>query len=130
MRDYHLHDARSRQAYGRWTMLARMVANWRARKTLKLLRGFSDYQLRDIGLTRGDLECMIGAPLNVDYVAKNEREARIEDSFSTAIKPVSAPSADEGARFFKHGKGGNAIIAGRTLDEVGHKHILALRAVC
>jgi uncharacterized protein YjiS (DUF1127 family) len=67
MRDYIVNEVQSRQAYGRVTWLVRMVGNWRMRSDLKRLRKYSDYQLRDIGLERQDLERLIAAPLNFDH---------------------------------------------------------------
>ena len=77
MRDYEITVAQSRLAYGQVTWLVTMVKNWRMRKTLKHLHSFSDYQLRDIGLTRGDLQRLITMPLNCDYDVENERRALI-----------------------------------------------------
>jgi uncharacterized protein YjiS (DUF1127 family) len=81
MRDYEINEAQSRLAYGRLTWLVRMVGNWRMRKDLKRLQGFSDYQLRDIGLTRGDLHQLLCMPLDVDMAWEAERRALIEAKY-------------------------------------------------
>jgi uncharacterized protein YjiS (DUF1127 family) len=67
MRDYIVNEVQSRQAYGHVTWLVRLVGNWRMRKALRTLRKYSDYQLRDIGLERGELERLISAPLDLDH---------------------------------------------------------------
>jgi uncharacterized protein YjiS (DUF1127 family) len=78
MRDHMINEAQSREAYGRWSWVMRVVTNWRARKTLKQLQTFSDYQLRDIGLTRSDLNRFIHLPLDTDIVWEAERRALID----------------------------------------------------
>jgi uncharacterized protein YjiS (DUF1127 family) len=67
MREFMIHEAQSRLAYGRLTWIKRVVSNWRMRKTLLQLRGLSDYQLRDIGLQRDELERLISLPLKTDH---------------------------------------------------------------
>ena len=52
MRNYVLWEAQSREAYGRFTVVARVLRNWRHRKDLKKLRAMDDHMLRDIGLSR------------------------------------------------------------------------------
>lgn len=66
MREYVLHQAQSRQAYGRLTPLVRVVKNWLNRRALRKLESFDDYMLRDIGLTRDDLRAMRRQPLTLD----------------------------------------------------------------
>jgi uncharacterized protein YjiS (DUF1127 family) len=67
MRDYIVNEVQSRQAYGSVTWLVRLVGNWRMRKTLRMLRKWSNYKLRDIGLERSELERLIAAPLDYDH---------------------------------------------------------------
>jgi uncharacterized protein YjiS (DUF1127 family) len=81
MRDYEINEAQSRLAYGRLTWLVRMVGNWRMRKDLKRLQGFSDYQLRDIGLTRWDLQRLINLPLDIDTAWEAERRSLIQAKY-------------------------------------------------
>jgi uncharacterized protein YjiS (DUF1127 family) len=78
MRDHMINEAKSRQAYGRLSWVMRVVTNWRARKTLKQLQSFSDYQLKDIGLTRYDLNRFMSVPLDTDIAWESERRALIE----------------------------------------------------
>lgn len=66
MRDYVLHQAQSRQAYGRLTPLVRVVKNWLNRRALHKLDKLDDFMLRDIGLTRDDLRMMRRQPLTID----------------------------------------------------------------
>ena len=73
MRDYVLHEARSRQAFGRLTTLVRMVKNWRERRSLRALHSLDDYLLRDIGLTRSELDRMMRQPLTLDTQWEAER---------------------------------------------------------
>ena len=77
MRNYMINEAQSRQAYGRLTWVMRVVSNWRARKTLKHLKTMSDYQLKDIGLTRNDLERFLCLPLDMDIAWDAARRALI-----------------------------------------------------
>ncbi len=75
MRDYEINEAQSRLAYGRLTWLVRVVTNWRMRKDLKRMQLFSDYQLRDIGLTRHELNQLTCLPLDRDTAWETERRA-------------------------------------------------------
>jgi uncharacterized protein YjiS (DUF1127 family) len=77
MRDYMISEAQSRQAYGRWSWVMRVIKNWRARKSIKLLQSFNEYQLRDIGLTRNDLNRLQSMPLDFDFEWHLERKAPI-----------------------------------------------------
>ena len=79
MRDYILHEAQSRAAHGLLGALKRKLENWRARKDLKTLLRFSDYQLRDIGLTRADLRALISRPSDCDLMWELERQHREAD---------------------------------------------------
>ena len=83
MHDFEIHEARSRQAYGRFTWLVRAFHNWRMRKTLTQLSRFSDYQLRDIGLTRQELSRLQHLPLDVDIAWDHERQALLRAKYDT-----------------------------------------------
>ena len=87
MRDYEINVAQSRQAYGQLTWLVRLVQNWRLRKTLKQMRSFSEYQLRDIGLMRDELERLIALPLDSDHALEAER------SFIASTQPYAKSKA-------------------------------------
>ncbi len=78
MREYALHLARSRLAYGRLTWLVRVVKNWRTRRDARILLRLDDYQLRDIGLTRSDLDRLMRTPLANDLQWDDERLRLIE----------------------------------------------------
>ncbi len=73
MRNYMIHEARSRQAYGRLTWVVRVLKNWRMRKSLRQLHCFTDYQLKNIGLTRYDLDRFVALPLTSDVIWETER---------------------------------------------------------
>ncbi len=76
MREYMLFEARSRQAYGRWTGLVRLVKNWKTRGDLKRLAAMDDYMLRDIGLTRDELQRLASRSLTVDWTWDGEQRER------------------------------------------------------
>jgi uncharacterized protein YjiS (DUF1127 family) len=99
MRDYEINEAQSRLAYGRLTWLVRMVGNWRMRKDLKRLQDFSDYQLRDIGLTRGDLQRLICLPLDVDMTWEAERRSLIQAKYENlSASHLASPVQGEAAQ--------------------------------
>ncbi len=76
MRDYVLTQAQSRQPYGRLTVLARMVRNWKHHRALEKLLNLEDYLLRDMGLTRGIVQHLLSLPLTVDVDWERERVMR------------------------------------------------------
>jgi uncharacterized protein YjiS (DUF1127 family) len=73
MRDYVANEARSRSSTFSFSTLRQLVRNWRCRRQLFKLHGLDDYQLKDIGLTRGQLRHLSGLPLSVDPVWEAER---------------------------------------------------------
>lgn len=81
MRDYEINEVQSRLAYGRLTWLVRLVSNWRARRDLKKLHAFSDYQLRDIGLSRHELNQLVRLPLDRDTIWETERRAFMNSKY-------------------------------------------------
>ena len=74
MREYALHEARSRLAYGRLTGLVRLVRNWKTRNDLKRLMAMDDYMLRDIGVTRDEVRRLSRLSLTADWQWERERE--------------------------------------------------------
>ena len=74
MRDYALHQAHSRLAYGRLTGLIRLVKNWKQRNDAKRMLAMDDYMLRDIGVSRGELEQLARRSLRDDWQWERERE--------------------------------------------------------
>ena len=66
MREYVFNEARSRLSTFSFSTLRQLVRNWRSKRQLLKLHLLEDYQLRDIGLTRGQLRQISGLPLSVD----------------------------------------------------------------
>ena len=54
-------------------IVCQLVRNWRCRRQLLKLHMLDDDQLKDIGLTRGQLRHISGLPLSVDPVWEAER---------------------------------------------------------
>ena len=77
MRDYVLTQSQSRQAYGRLTVVARVVRNWKHHCDLEKLLKLDDYLLRDMGLTRDVIVHLAGLPLTVDVDWERERVLRM-----------------------------------------------------
>ncbi len=73
MREFVAHEARSRLSTFSFSTLRQLVRNWRCRKQLLKLQGLDDFQLKDIGLTRGQLRHLSGLPLSVDPIWEAER---------------------------------------------------------
>jgi len=73
MREYVANEARSRLSTFSFSTLRQLVRNWRCRKQLHKLHGLDDYQLKDIGLTRGQLRLISGLPLSVDPIWEADR---------------------------------------------------------
>ena len=66
MDDYALSQAEFRSEPGLWGKCVRVLRHWRSRQSFRDLRHASNYQLRDIGLTRDDVERLGKLPLSVD----------------------------------------------------------------
>lgn len=77
MRNYVLWEARSREAYGRFTIVARILRNWRHRKDLKKLRAMDEHLLRDMGITRAEIARLSRLPLTADVDWERERLERL-----------------------------------------------------
>lgn len=73
MREYILEQSQARLPYGSFSMLVRMVKNWRARGQLRQLRSLDDYLLRDIGLSREELDVLRKQPLTLDLQWEADR---------------------------------------------------------
>jgi uncharacterized protein YjiS (DUF1127 family) len=91
MRDFEINEANSRAAFGRLTWIVRVVTNWRMRKDLKRLQKFSDYQLRDIGVSRVELHRLICIPLYTDRTWETERRELLESRYQNIDMPYLAP---------------------------------------
>ena len=96
MRDFEINEANSRAAYGRFTWIVRMVTNWRMRNDLKRLQKFSDHQLRDIGVSRGELHRLICIPLYTDRTWETERRELLESRYQNIDMPYLAPLKSRG----------------------------------
>ena len=77
MRNYVLSEAQSREAYGRFTIVARVLRNWRRRKDLKILRAMDDHMLSDIGITRDEIARLSRLPLTSDVEWERDRLERL-----------------------------------------------------
>ena len=73
MRNYVFNEARSRLSTYSFSSLRQLVRNWRSKQQLLKLHMLEDYQLKDIGLTRGQLRHISGLPLSVDPVWEADR---------------------------------------------------------
>ncbi|MBG1232931.1 DUF1127 domain-containing protein [Aestuariivirga litoralis] len=87
MRDYIHQEIQNRQAFGRFTIMFRFLRNWAVRKDLKTLLRLSDYQLRDIGLTRYELGRLIDLPSGCDLAWELERTGAKEEIRHPAETP-------------------------------------------
>lgn len=76
MREYVLNQALSiEEAGGSW--LGRLWRNWQARRAVSRLESLDDYILRDIGVTRSEVNWAVGLPLNVNAaLALEERSSQ------------------------------------------------------
>jgi uncharacterized protein YjiS (DUF1127 family) len=77
MRDYVLRQSQSRQAYGRLTVVARVIRNWKHHRDLEKLLKLNDYLLRDMGLTRHVVQHLLAMPLTMDVDWERERVLRL-----------------------------------------------------
>ena len=67
MRNYIQQQAEYRAPYGLLGKLHLRFKNWRLRRDMRrLLSQLNDYQLRDIGITRHELNWLIGQPRDCD----------------------------------------------------------------
>ena len=81
MRDYILNQAISQEEFGLVPFLRRLTRNWKAKRRIAALANFDDYMLRDIGITRDEVQWAAGLPLTVNAaVALEERAFRRRQS--------------------------------------------------
>jgi uncharacterized protein YjiS (DUF1127 family) len=73
MRDYVYKESQLRARTYAWTSLRQVVRNWINRRALRKLEALTDHELKDIGLTRGDLYFVLKLPLNADPVWEMDR---------------------------------------------------------
>ena len=92
MRDYVLNQAMSQGEYRIVSFLRRVTRNWKAKRRIAALADFDDYMLRDIGITRDEVQWAAGLPLTVNAAVALEERAfrrRHVGSFKlTALKEV------------------------------------------
>ena len=75
MRDYVLNQAISQGEYGIVSLLRRTARNWKAKHRIAALGNFDDYMLRDIGITRDEVQWAAGLPLTVNAAIALEERA-------------------------------------------------------
>lgn len=75
MRDYALNRAMSAEATGAFSLLWRVIGNWRARRAVARMDRLDDHLLRDIGVTRVDVRWAAGLPLTVNAALALEERA-------------------------------------------------------
>lgn len=66
MREYALNRALSAGEASGGSLIARLWRNWIARRAVSRLADYDDYILRDIGVTRDDVNWAAGRPLTVN----------------------------------------------------------------
>jgi uncharacterized protein YjiS (DUF1127 family) len=75
MRDYVMNQALSRGEYGIVYFLRRLTRNWKAKRRIAALSNFDDYMLRDIGITRDEVQWAASLPLTVNAALALEERA-------------------------------------------------------
>ena len=75
MRDYVMNQALSQGEYGIVSFLRRVTRNWKAKRRVAALSDFDDYMLRDIGITRDEVQWAAGLPLTVNAALALEERA-------------------------------------------------------
>lgn len=75
MRDYVLSQAISQEEFGLVPFLRRVRRNWKAKRRIAALANFDDYMLRDIGITRDEVQWAAGLPLTVNAALALEERA-------------------------------------------------------
>jgi uncharacterized protein YjiS (DUF1127 family) len=104
MRDYMIHEAQSRAAFGRLSAWVRRVTNWRTRKDLKTLMKMNAYQLKDIGLNHAQLHGLLNLPLSCDLRWELERLGHEAQNIAQFEKePLPLSQAEGGVTLFARG---------------------------
>jgi uncharacterized protein YjiS (DUF1127 family) len=75
MRNYALTRAISLEEGNGFSIITRLWRNWQARKRIEDLRTYDDYMLRDIGLTREEVQWAVELPLTVNSTLALEERA-------------------------------------------------------
>lgn len=66
MKNYALHQAQFSGSLPGHGILARLLQNWHAKRAVTRMSLFDDHMLRDIGLTRADVEWAANQPLTIN----------------------------------------------------------------
>jgi uncharacterized protein YjiS (DUF1127 family) len=75
MRDYALNRAHSLQEGNGFSIFSRLWRNWQARRQVASLETYDDYMLRDIGVTRDEVQWAAGLPLTINAALALEERA-------------------------------------------------------
>ena len=75
MRDYVLNRAISTGEFGAISLLRRLLRNWKTRRRIVNLSSYDDFMLRDIGVTRDEVQWAAGLPLTVNAALALEERA-------------------------------------------------------
>ena len=76
MRNYALTRAENLGLTVGFNPIARLLRNWRARRSIARLEVYDDYMLRDIGVTRSDVIWAAGLPLTVNAALALEERSQ------------------------------------------------------
>jgi uncharacterized protein YjiS (DUF1127 family) len=75
MRDYVMNRATSLEEGNGFSLISRVWRNWQARKRIVSLNSYDDYMLKDIGVTRDEIQWAAGLPLTVNAALALEERA-------------------------------------------------------
>lgn len=73
MREFVLQQSLVRQSGGGFSVVVRMIKNWRMQKAYRQMMALEDHMLKDIGLNRDDLHQLMSMPLDADVPWELER---------------------------------------------------------
>jgi uncharacterized protein YjiS (DUF1127 family) len=82
MRNYALHLAQQRDLLPAMNVLTRIWNNWKTRRDFVRLSAFDDHMLRDIGVTRADVEAARNSPLSENVALHFKRIASADSWFA------------------------------------------------
>ena len=94
MDEYMTRELNNRSPWGALTWVVTMVKNMRTRREMRKLWAMSDYQLKDIGLTRSSLARDLNRSLISNWEFEREREERLawhHSDVKTRSEPLSTP---------------------------------------
>ena len=76
MRDYALHQAQVSGNIAGAGLLSRLIENWRARKAVAALAKLDDFMLRDIGVSRAEINMLAHGSLTKNAALELEELTR------------------------------------------------------